>query len=159
MPINLREATALESIPMTPLIDVVFLLIIFFLVATTLSEEEYRMDIVLPEASEAQPLIARPQEIVVNVDAAGRYFVGGQPVGLERLLSVFKTAAAGDPGRAAVLIRADKRCQWEFVVAAMNACNKARIKNYKVTTLKGIRTTPGTESAAQPPPAVPAVTR
>ncbi|MGQ9574024.1 MAG: ExbD/TolR family protein [Thermoguttaceae bacterium] len=137
MAVKLPDRTALEAIPMTPLIDVVFQLLVFFLVATTLSEEEYQMDIVVPEASEAQPLIVRPQELVVNVDAAGQYFVAGRRVGLEELYGLFRTAAASNPGRAAVLIRADRRCQWEFVVAAMNACNKAKIRDYKVTTLKG----------------------
>ena len=48
---------------------------------------------------------------------------------------VFEAASAANPGRATVLIRADKRCQWDFIVAAMNACNKAKIRDYRVTTL------------------------
>ncbi len=42
-----------------------------------------------------------------------------------------------NPGRASVVIRADKRCLWEYVVAAMNACKKAKIRDYRVTTREG----------------------
>ncbi len=135
MAIKLPEKSDVESIPMTPLVDVVFLLLLFFLVATTLSEEERQMDIALPEASEAQPLVGQPRELIVNIDAQGRYFITGEDVTPERLLSILRATAANNPGRAAVILRADRRCQWEYVVAAMNACNKAKIRDYKVTTL------------------------
>ena len=135
MAVNVHEKTALESIPMTPLIDVVFLLLIFFLVATTLSEEERQLSVQLPPASEAQPLTAKPRELVVNVDAAGQYYVSGEQLTLKRLEEVLAIASASNPGRASVIIRADRRCQWEFVVAVMNACNKARIRNYQVSAL------------------------
>jgi biopolymer transport protein ExbD len=135
MAVNVHEKTAIESIPLTPLVDVVFLLLVFFLVATTLSEEERQLSVQLPAASEAQPLTARPREVVVNVDAAGQYYVSGEPLDLKRLEEVLAVASASNPGRASVIIRADRRCQWEFVVAVMNACNKARIRNYHVSAL------------------------
>lgn len=135
MAIQLPEKSAIESIPMTPLIDVVFLLLLFFLVATTLSEEERQMDIQLPEASEAQPLTGQPRELIVNIDRQGRYLVSGEVLSLERLQAVLRATAVNNPGRASVILRADRRCLWEYVVAAMNACNKAKIRDYKVTTL------------------------
>ena len=135
MAVNVHEKTALESIPMTPLIDVVFLLLVFFLVATTLSEEERQLSVQLPAASEAQPLTAKPRELVVNVDAAGQYYVSGEQLTLKRLEEVLVIASASNPGRASVIIRADRRCMWEFVVAVMNACNKARVRNYHVSAL------------------------
>jgi len=135
MAVNVHEKTALESIPMTPLIDVVFLLLVFFLVATTLSEEERQLSVQLPAASEAQPLTAKPRELVVNVDAAGQYYVSGEQLTLKRLEDVLALASASNPGRTSVIIRADRRCMWEFVVAVMNACNKARIRNYRVSAL------------------------
>ncbi len=135
MVVNLHERSALESIPMTPLIDVVFLLLIFFLVATTLSEEERQLDVQLPAASEAKPLTMKPQETVVNVDAAGLYWISNENLSLRRLEQVLQTTSAANPGRASVIIRADKRANWEHVVAVMNACNKAKIRNYSVTAL------------------------
>jgi biopolymer transport protein ExbD len=135
MTVNVHEKTALESIPMTPLIDVVFLLLIFFLVATTLSEEERQLSVQLPSASEAQPLTSRPRELVINISAAGEYLVSGEKISVKRLEQVLALASASSSGRSAVLIRADKRCLWDHVVATMNACNKAKIRDYRVTTL------------------------
>ncbi len=135
MAVNVHEKSAIESIPMTPLIDVVFLLLIFFLVATTLSEEERQLSVQLPAASEAQPLTAKPRELVVNVDAAGQYYLSGEQLTLKRLEDVLAVASADNPGRASVIIRADRRCLWEYVVAVMNACNKARIRTYHVSAL------------------------
>lgn len=136
MPVQLNEKSALDAIPMTPLIDVVFLLLIFFLVAATISDEERQMDVQLPSASEAQPLTAQPREVVININRQGQFVVSRENVTLQRLEQILQTAAASNPGRASVLIRADRQCQWEAVVAAMNACNRVKIRNYKVTTLK-----------------------
>ena len=136
MAVNLHEKSALESNPMTPLIDVVSLRMIFFLVATTLSEEERQLSVQLPSASEAVPLTSRTRgELVINITAAGEYYVSNEKVGLRRLEEVLAMPSAGKSGRSAVLIRADKRCLWDHVVAVMNACNKAKIRDYRVTTL------------------------
>ena len=61
------------------------------------------------------------------------YIVSGERITLGRLEDLLKTAAVNNPGRGSVILRADKRCAWEFVVAAMNACNKAKIYDYRVT--------------------------
>ena len=135
MAVTINKGAALESLSLTPLIDVVFLLLIFFLVATRFAEEERELDVLLPEASQAQPLISQPKELFVNIDHQGHYFVTGKILTLTELYPVLKAAWVNNPGRASVIIRADKRCQWEFVVAVMDACNKANIRDYKVTTL------------------------
>jgi len=136
MAVQIDKGSALTSLSLTPLIDVVFLLLIFFLVATRFAEEERELDVLLPQASEARPLISQPKEMFVNVDKDGRYYVTGKILSLEELYPVLKAAWVNNPGRATVIIRADKRCRWEFVVAVMNACNKANIRDYRVTTLK-----------------------
>lgn len=135
MTVNIDKGSALESLSLTPLIDVVFLLLIFFLVSTRFAEEEREMDVLLPQASEAQPLISQPKEVFVNIDHQGRYYVTGKLLTTGELYPVLRSASVNNPGRASVIIRADKRCQWEHVVAVMDACNKADIRDYKVTTL------------------------
>lgn len=134
MTVKIKKGEALGSLQLTPLIDVVFLLLIFFLVASKFEEQERELDVVLPQASEARPLVSKPRELFVNVDRRGRYFVEGRQIGSPELLQVLERAAANNPGRQSVIIRADKRCAWEFVVAVMNLCNKAHIRDYRVTT-------------------------
>ena len=123
-------------VEMLPLIDVVFLLLIFFLVATKFAEEERELDIVLPEASQAQPLISRPRELFVNIDAEGRFFVSGRNLSLDELQIVLTRARVNNPDRASVVIRADERARVKPLVAVMNACRKARIRDYKITARK-----------------------
>ena len=131
MPIRIKKSRALGSLSLTPLIDVVFLLLIFFLVATRFSEEERELPIVLPQASEARPLIAQPKNLFVNVNSAGTFFVGGQPLSEDQLYQVLLQAWTNNPGQQEVVIRGDKRTSWESIALAMNVCNRANIRNYK----------------------------
>ena len=122
---------------LTPMIDCVFQLLIFFLVATKFAEEERELDVMLPEASEAQPITVKPREMFINIDQDGRYFVTGKMISLKELEQVLQMVWVNNPGRASVIIRADQRCHWKHVVAAMNACTKAKIRDYRVTTRDG----------------------
>ncbi len=137
MAMKIDKGSALANLSLTPLIDVVFLLLIFFLVATRFAEEERELDVLLPDASEAQPLTSKPRELFINIDDRGRYYVSGKILSLKELFPILKAAWVNNPGRASVVIRADKRCRWEFVVAAMNACTKANIRDYRVATCEG----------------------
>ncbi len=125
---------AVSSLSITPLIDVVFLLLIFFLVATRFAEEEREIDIELPTASQSLPLMAEPQEMFINIDGQGRYFVEGefrQPEALEQLL---RQAAANNPLTQTVIIRADKTADWQHVLTAVDLCIKTGIYNYTAMT-------------------------
>lgn len=135
MAVTIHKGRALDQLNLTPLIDCVFLLLIFFLVATKFAEEERELDVMLPQASEARPLIDRPREMFINIDHSGRYYMTGKILTLDEMQAVLNQRFAELGGGAAVIIRADKRAQWEYVVAAMNACNKAGIRDYKVSTL------------------------
>lgn len=134
MSVKINKGLALDGINLTPMIDCVFLLLIFFLVATRFEELERELNVVLPQASEAMPLTSKPKELFVNVDREGHYILRAQQLTVADLLAVFKQAAADNPGRQTVIIRADKRCVWEHVVEVMNLCNKAQIRDYRVTT-------------------------
>src|SRR6187399_1015470 len=117
MTVNINKGSALDALSLTPLIDVVFLLLIFFLVASKFEEQERELNVVLPQASEARPLVSKPREMFVNVDQQGSYYVEGRRLAQQELLAALERAWANNPGRQTVIIRADKRCSWEFVVA------------------------------------------
>ncbi len=61
MAVKINRGHSLAALSMTPLIDVVFLLNIFYLVAARLAEEDYQLDVLLPASSEARPLVAEPK--------------------------------------------------------------------------------------------------
>ena len=131
MAIAIKKGRALGALSLTPLIDVVFLLLIFFLVATRFSEEERELNVVLPEASEAKPLISEPQQVFVNVDAQGQYFLSGQRLNEQNLERALLQSWTNNPENTEVIIRGDRRASWQHIAAAMNICNKANIRNYK----------------------------
>lgn len=134
MPVTIKKGAALSSLSMTPLIDIVFLLLIFFLVTTRFSEEDHELEVMLPTASEAKPLIVKPKEIFINIDEDGAYFVGTQKFDLSDMESMLSEADLNNPTGQTVIIRADKRVQWDAVVAAINACQRAGIHDVRPTT-------------------------
>ena len=134
MAIQIQKGRALDALNLTPLIDVVFLLLIFFLVATRFAQEDRELPVQLPAASSAMPMTMEPQELVVNIDQNGAYFVDGKTmdqVGLERVMS---QAVTDNPLNQSVIIRGDRRVALQYVVTVMDLCNKLGIANYKVST-------------------------
>ena len=134
MSVRIKKGEALGSLSLTPLIDMVFLLLIFFLVASRFEEQERELQVNLPDASEARPLVAPPRELFINIDRNGQYFVTGKVVGIEELLDICMRRYDDNPRNASAVIRADRDCRWQPIVAAINVCKKARIQNYRVTT-------------------------
>ena len=134
MAVRINKGSPMQQLPVVPLVDTVLNLLIFFLVATRFAQAERELDVKLPDASEARPLTAKAQEVSLNIDAEGHYLVAGKFVTSEELYPVLNRAWVDNPGRVSVVIRADRLCRWQSVVAAMNACHKAKIRDYHVTT-------------------------
>lgn len=135
MAVKFKRSNPLGELNLTPVIDMVFLLLIFFLVAARIEEEDERsLEVKLPQASEALPLTARPRELYVTVNAQGQYFAGGRFRNLSELEDLLMQAAADNPGRQTVIVRADERSPWRYVVNVMNLCARARIRDVRTTT-------------------------
>lgn len=134
MAVNIKKGTALSSLSMTPLIDIVFLLLIFFLVTTRFEEEDHELEVMLPTASEAKPLVVKPKEIFINIDKDGVYFIANETVDLEKMQTLLSQADVNNPAGQTVVIRADRRCEWDKVVAAINTCQQAGIHDIRPTT-------------------------
>jgi biopolymer transport protein ExbD len=130
MPVQLRRHTSLAAISLTPLIDVVFLLLIFFLVASRISDEEPRLDLELPSVSEALPAMFSPTELVVQINRDGHYYLDGNRVQIEQLEQSLRQAQANNPTTQAVIIRADRAADWEAVALALNLCKRVGIHQY-----------------------------
>jgi len=118
---------------MTPMVDVILNLLIFFMIGSRFVEDERQVDIQLPSVSQAQPLTAPPREIVVNVYADGRMIVDQKPVsadGLENMLSVAHSRYADQ----AVLIRGDGKGSYQSIMDVLSICQKAKIHKYSLAT-------------------------
>ncbi|MEY3205492.1 MAG: hypothetical protein RLZZ21_1823 [Planctomycetota bacterium] len=132
MSVTINKGRFAGGLEMTPMIDIVFLLMIFFLVASKLDEDDRSIEVMLPQASAAKPLTSRPREFVINIDRDGNYFAGARPVRLDDLRQLLRQSAADNPSRQTVILRADENALHKFVVAAMDACVQAGIDDYQV---------------------------
>lgn len=110
---------------LTPLIDVVFLLLIFFMVSTTFNKEA-RITIELPEASTHDAQMDEDNALNVTVDAQGRYYVNQREV-INTETHTLKRAlrkAAGDKKDLPVIIMADAKAAHQSVIRVMDAASQ-----------------------------------
>ena len=131
-----RQREASEELPMTPLIDVVFLLLIFFLTATSFYKKEKDIKVEPPSATEGKAVAHKHREITVNIrneDDGGFFVVDGRIMPLPRLAQMLGDAARANP-RQTVVIRGDRRAYHQKIVDVLNACKKANITNYFIAT-------------------------
>ncbi len=123
---------------LTPIIDVVFLLLIFFLVATRFDQQEKEISTRLPQVSDAQPLSQPPGEVIVNITEKGDYVVVGKTLEQDGLASFLKEISLANPGTQKVQIRADDRVQFRFPATVMGMCEQENIDHY-CTVVQQIR--------------------
>ena len=128
------------EINLTPLIDVVFLLLIFFMVSTTF-ERHARLKVSLPEAS-AKAVQMQDKPVTLSVDARGRYYIDDRQLvntqletlkrGLRRVLA----ARGGKPADQVIVLRADGRARHQAVVRAMDAVSQLGITRLSIATVE-----------------------
>lgn len=116
---------------LTPLIDIVFNLLLFYLVSTTFLDEERALDVELPGATTAREL--PPEEIVIHVLADGTVVLGGDTVDAETLRARLRERAAAAPDTP-VTIRGDRATRHEAIVGVMDACGAAGLTNLSIGT-------------------------
>lgn len=116
--------------PLTALIDIVFLLLIYFLLTTNFLAEE-GISVHLPKAQKASPQQEEPLNIYVN--KAGNFFLGRQPVTPARLLQDLREALRRHPDRV-VVVKADREVILDKAVRAMDIARAAGAKKLFLAT-------------------------
>ena len=134
MKIAVDEAADEMTLNLTSLIDVVFLLLIFFMVATTFLDPEREIAIELPRASSAEPRAELPDELVINVGREGELTLGGRSLDRAGLDAELLRVARRAP-QTPVTIRGDRLVHHEDIVGVMDACGAAGLSNLAVGTL------------------------
>lgn len=125
-------ADDLPHINMTPMVDVVLCLLVFFMAATKLYDwDEEQFNVRVPEVSNAAPLTAKPRDLTLAILDAGKVEMGGKEYTLDRLTAALKDAKAryADQG---VLVRGDARRTYQDVADVLAACEAAGIKNVRL---------------------------
>ena len=122
------------SINLTPLIDVVFLLLIFFMVTTTFTRET-RLQVNLPEA-EAETLTTQSERLEIVVSRDGSFVLNGQTLVNGRVETLLRGLALESDGNLdlPVIIVADSQASHQSVVTAMDAIGQAGFARLSIAT-------------------------
>ncbi len=121
------------GIQLAPMIDVVFLLLIFFIVLWNYARFETEIDISVPAASAGENPERTIGEIVVNVKKEGQIIIEGVEKTEEETLEMFNNIVAAYPDQALIL-RGDKEASFNHIVKILNLCKKANIWNISFAT-------------------------
>ena len=132
MPLK-SDTPDLPPLNLTPMIDVLLVLVIFFVVAARFTEEaqSQQFDVELPTASPVQAMSRQPDPLVVSVGRSGRINFNNRDLTLEQLQAELRKAKEVYADQA-VLIRGDGEGQYQAVVDVMNACHQIQIKRFSL---------------------------
>lgn len=120
----------MNEINMTPLVDVMLVLLIIFII--TVPVMKHAVDLDLPRAS-SQPLDARPETVRLSVDAQGGYYWNERRIEQDQLKPALEAAAAKVP-QPELHLRADKAVRYERVAQAMAAAQQAGLRKLGFVT-------------------------
>ena len=127
MRIRRQSAEQREFIDIAPLIDVMFILIIFFLATTTFQQEERDEQVNLPEAAQVQAISEAPKVIIINVRQDGTCLFGTKEMDLAGLQNALREAVKDNPDHK-VLVRGDRMALHGHVAAAVLAAKQAGVR-------------------------------
>ncbi|HEX72783.1 MAG TPA: biopolymer transporter ExbD [Candidatus Hydrogenedentes bacterium] len=123
------------TIQMAPMIDIVFLTLVFFMTTAVYSTLESEVDITLPTAESAVPSERVQGEIFINIRADGAIVVNDRVLSLDELQQVLNRVAEFFPG-GAVIIRGDRDAVLGRAIQVLDCCRKADIQNVSFAALK-----------------------
>jgi biopolymer transport protein ExbD len=135
MPLKTSSEEELPAINLTPMIDVVFLLLIFFMVGTQFNQQERQVNIKLPGMSTLGSMMPAPQRRDVQVGANGAVYLDGQPISALELTQRLSEMKRRYPDLK-VAIRADAKSQFGDVAPIMGAVNRAGVTELAIIGLQ-----------------------
>ena len=124
-----------ETIPLAPLIDIVFLTLVFFMVTAVYANLESEVDITLPTADSAIQTERTQGEIFINLRADGAIIVNERELDIEQLQQLLDRVAEYFPG-GSVIIRGDRTAVLGRAIQVLDCCRKADIQNVAFAALQ-----------------------
>jgi biopolymer transport protein ExbD len=133
----LKQSTDdLPTINLTPMLDVVFNLIVFFMVGTKFVEMDRSIQVDVPKVSDAGPLTSAPVRRVVTVTREGETALDGRTMSLGEVTSELAAARKEYP-ELAVLVKGDGEGRFQSVADALSACTRAGIADTSICVQLG----------------------
>lgn len=126
------------EIPISSMIDIVFLLIIFFVVTASLDKEIEDEQIILTNAPHGKPLKKKdPRGVTINVRSNGQINVSGSLVSMGVLSDILTNQAAKFGNDIPIVIRGDRDVQHGYIKKVMEAITKTKLYRVKFQAIKG----------------------
>jgi biopolymer transport protein ExbD len=134
---NLRKHAAPQhpGIQLAPLVDVLMLLLIFFLLTWNAARNENELDVKVPKATQAKEKSAPIGDVVVNVKTDGTVVVNRRTLSAPELTDMLRGLVQLDENQA-VVIRGDEGGAYKHVVGVLNICSEAGVTNVAFATAK-----------------------
>lgn len=134
---NLRRHAPLHhpGIQLAPLVDVLLLLLIFFLLTWNAARNENELDVKVPKAAAAKEHVAPPGDVVVNVKTDGTVMVNRRTLTTAELTDLLQNLVRLDPEQS-VVIRGDEAGAYKNIIGVLNTCTEAGITNVAFATAK-----------------------
>lgn len=123
------------GIQLAPLVDVLLLLLIFFLMTWNAARNENELDVKVPKASSAREKAAPIGDVVVNVKSDGNVIVNRRTLSPAELTDLLKNLVQLNPEQA-VVIRGDEAGAYKNIVAVLNTCSESGVTNVAFATAK-----------------------
>lgn len=120
------------SLNLTPMIDIVFLLIIFFMVGTKFAEWEHKLALEVPRVKETGSLAPAPEKRIINVYRDGRVSLDQDFVTLDQLTSRLMSVREQYSGLG-VVVRGDAEGAFQYVATVLGACRDAGITDMGIS--------------------------
>ena len=118
-----------EDFPMTPMIDMVFLLLVFFMTVSTLAQADRRVKLDLPESVSSDVPEDLADRGTISINAEGQIYLGAQPHTLEGMKETIKASLAENP-QLRIHVRADRATAYHDIKTVLRSC--AEVGAYEV---------------------------
>ena len=149
MAMQVRAEGAVSTINVTPLVDVMLVLLIIFMVITPMLQKTFSVDMAPTENPRQMPDAEKDTAVVVAVTHDGKVFLGNNQVQVGQLPDKIKDMLSTELDKT-VYIKADKRAKYGVVVKAVNTVRDAKIEQIGLLTDK-LETRPGAPAALPTP--------
>jgi biopolymer transport protein ExbD len=127
-----HQVDEVPVINMTPMVDIILCLLVFFMAATRLYDwDESEFVVRVPEVAEAAPLTAAPDDLILTVMKRGVITVGETSYNLDQLLTLLRNARESYANQV-VVIRGDATLTYQGLADVLSACDEAGIRNVRL---------------------------
>lgn len=133
MKFKVKARRSAPQLALTSMLDVIFLLLCFFVTVSVFSQWESEISIQLPSATTAQQPERLPGEIIVNLSETGAVTINGRVMPLDELKERLSKISKFYPGQP-VIIRADRNTKYDHLVKVIDTCRAADVWNFSLAT-------------------------